>query len=865
MSSYLKRLAQVFAKEVGDQLIEYSFVFPNHRAGLFFKRYLSLSLSRPVFSPQVMTINECFASLSDLHIEDPLSLLVRLYAHYKELRPDGESIERFLYWGKMMLADYSEVDNHLVSDVRSLFSAVEDMRDIDAHFLTLTEVQLNAIKRFWGEYHDSLHKKENTQHHQTFIRTWQLLYPLYQKLTESLLADGLAYEGLLHRDVMAHWDSIPKDRIRKHYVFVGFNALTESERQLLLHLRDMGRADFYFDYENSCLSDPDNRASLFMADNLRMFPSLYTIPASPEVHSPIITHVSVSSTVAETREVYHILQQLYPDGDTIYDYTRTAVVLPDEHLLLPLLDCFPESVKKINVTMGYPLRATALYKPIAYPEQHFSSLPTDGLQMIQVLREEICRLKNKENAEVAYQIDKVIDQVENVMQRYPFIDFSAEAVMQIMRMLTMDTSIPYVGEPLDGLQVMGVLETRTLDFDQLIITGFNDELYPGRTHNASFIPYTLRRGFGLPTPERQDAIFAYNFYRMLSYAQHVWLISNTTADDTHSGEISRYLYQLQWQYGHPIIFEHVVSPLSTPRAKEISVDKADVVDKMEKLRNMTFSASSINKYLYCQKQFYYTYVLGIKESPSSDDITIDDKTLGTVLHEILQSLYDPYMDRVVQSEDIQCIMDSLELRWKTLIPEDIQGDLLAFNVIKTYVRNILSYDYQQAPFSLIGSESVVRASISIPSVGLLRFYGKIDRVDKQKNDLRIIDYKTGSVDCMYRDIEHVFHRTQNQDKALQTLLYSWMFRCSFPEKLEESFRLVPHIYPVRRMADVDHVETKIYSKNNPDFEYTIEVENEFLEHLSYLMQEIFDIDTPFVPTSETSRCNSCAFYPLCKG
>jgi hypothetical protein len=233
MSSYLQRLAQVFAQEVGDRLSEYTFVFPNRRAGLFFRKYLGQALDRPIFSPEIMTINECFGSLSDLRIADQLSLIMRLYALYRDLRPEAEPIERFLHWGKMMLADFSEIDNHLVSNVEALYEAVEDVHDIDTHFFALTDAQRKAIERFWGEFHESV-SHNNSRMHSNFLRTWQLLYPLYKGLTEQLLQDQLAYEGLLHRQVIEHWDSIPSERFRPQYVFVGFNALTESERQLLI-------------------------------------------------------------------------------------------------------------------------------------------------------------------------------------------------------------------------------------------------------------------------------------------------------------------------------------------------------------------------------------------------------------------------------------------------------------------------------------------------------------------------------------------------------------------------------------------------------------------------------------------------------
>ena len=864
--SYLQRLAQVFAHEVGNRLSEYTFVFPNRRAGLFFRRHLGQALDKPIFSPRVMTINECFRSLSNLRVADQLTLLIRLYALYRDLRPDPDPLEQFLHWGKMMLADFSEIDNHLVSNVEALYEAVKDVHDIDEHYLSLTDKQRNAIKKFWGDFYASTDKNDNPLHHR-FIRTWELLYPLYQGLRDSLLSDQLAYEGMLHRHVLEHWQQIPDSAFEQHYVFVGFNALTESERQLLIHLRDRGCADFYFDYEDTYLSDPENRASLFREDNLRTFPSRYQVPHRTNTERPTITLLSVDSTVGEAREVYHVLNELYPkDTPRTTDYTRTAVVLPDEQLLIPLLDCFPEGVQKINVTMGYPLRASELYMPIAYPEQYFSPMPATGEEMIAALRQRLCDMRTPANSEACYLLTKALDMTEHALAQYPQLTISAEAVMQILRMLTMQSTIPYTGEPLDGLQVMGVLETRALDFDNLIITGFNDDLYPGRAHNNSFIPYILRRGFGLPTPERQDAIFAYNFYRMLSYAKRVWFITNAVADDQHSGEVSRYFYQLQWQYGVNIEQVSIVSPLSTPTKKAIEVIKdALVLDQLSQVRQRGFSASAMNSYLFCQKQFYYRYVRGIHEPKQEEDVTASDATIGTVLHEVMQTLYAPYANRTVTASDIQSIIDALtDDKWDELPIDAIRNDCLARYVVQNYVRNILAYDKLQAPFTYLDSEQKVQGKLNVPQVGVVPFYGFIDRIDKQGNTLRVIDYKTGKAQVEYRDMEHVFHRTENQDKALQTLLYCWLLNQQKPSYMNSSTCLAPHIYPARGMSKSEDVNTLIHATGETEFVFDTKTETAFLEGLSTLLQEIHNAAIPFMPTEQTQRCQSCAFFALCK-
>ena len=155
MNSHLASIAHTFANKFGKELHKYTFVFPNHRAGIFFSKYLTQALDQPIFAPKIVTINECFASLTSLCVADQLTLLLRLYNLYCAQRPNAEPLEQFLHWGKMMLADFSEIDNHLVQDVQSLYTLVEDMHQIDTHFLTLSDKQKAAIARFWGEFHTS--------------------------------------------------------------------------------------------------------------------------------------------------------------------------------------------------------------------------------------------------------------------------------------------------------------------------------------------------------------------------------------------------------------------------------------------------------------------------------------------------------------------------------------------------------------------------------------------------------------------------------------------------------------------------------------------------------------------------------------
>ena len=876
MRSKLHAIAQTFVREVGDDLQHYTFVFPNHRAGLFFRKYLSQYTERPMFAPRVMSINDCFAELSDLQVADQLTLLLRLYSEYQKLCPEVEPLERFIYWGKMMLADFSEIDNHLVEHVEALFASIKDLHAIDEHYSYLTDNQRKALARFWQEFQNSDMRHPNGELHQHFLHTWDVLYPLYSALHANLLQDGLAYEGMLHREVLAHWESIPVERFRDQYVFLGFNALTASERELMLRLQAMDRADFYFDYDSPYLRDPQNKASLFMEDNLRLFTSRFAIPDSrlstPSNDIGDITLISVPSTVGEVHEVHRILSDMIPAGSQ--DLTRTAVVLPDEQLLIPLLHAFPKSVSKINVTMGYPLRATSLYMLVAYPEQYLMPMPETAEVFIEQMRACLLSMRNDDNAEGVYQITKVLDRLQTALKTYPNIAFSVADAQQLLKMLTLETTIPYVGEPLDGLQVMGVLETRALDFDNVIITGFNDDLYPGRMSSNSFVPYTLRCGFDLPTPDRQNAIFAYNFYRMLSYAKRVWFITNSTADEQHSGEVSRFFYQLKWQYD--IDIKHVTV---TNELVALSTQEAQPIDKDDRLQTIqSLSATALTTYLRCPKQFYYKYIEKLPEPKPDESVSTSELTIGNVLHAIMEQLYSPLVGKNVTASDVEHLLAQVndDTYWNGIEHlQSLKGDVLANRVVRTYVNNVLNNDHHQTPFQYIASEKPLRANF----FGVY-LYGIADRIDIKGGVVRMIDYKTGNTDLKYDTMAKVFGvvepseeggipmRTKGQRQILQTLLYCWLFtngvndmsNSEFPTPNCPSSNITPYIYSVRRIRPEDMPAVE---RMGSPLVLDETVKQEFTKELQSLLEEILDRQIPYYATTDKRICESCAFAQLC--
>lgn len=911
MHSYLQQLAKQMVRKAGDRIQDYTFVFPNRRAGLFFRHYLAGEMQHPIWAPEILTINDCFAALSPLHTVDQLTLLIRLYHVYREQTHSDETLGDWIYWGKMLLQDFSEVDNHLTPNVRELFTTIRDLRMVDEQFGYLSDRQRDAISTFWQEV-----KPQGKETTERFMHLWDCLWPVYSAFREELLRDGLAYEGLLHRHLIENWDTLSPGRLRKHYVFIGFNALTGSEEQLLVLLRKAGLAEFHFDYTDRKVADPENRTSLFIERNKELFG--LTDIGTREDEEKDIRLISIPSTTGEAHEVWRVLNDMFPKGQPHEPLTRTAVVLPDERMLLPILNCLPEQIDKVNVTMGYPLRTTPAYallgllrmllqrqteagyyhqdvvnllnhrfvrkyameesrallqqieqqNLIYVPEQVIPEHPLlDSLfrspkQQTQTLDyvRDILRQVSDDPTEELYTIHTALNQIEQTLRQYP-VAVEAQELFVLMEMLLDDRTIPYAGEPLEGLQIMGVLETRALDFDRLIITGFNDTLYPGSSTGHSFIPYTLRRGFGLPTPERQDAIFAYNFYRMLSYAREVVFICNS--DTENVGEPSRYLSQLRYQYGMTIRHEIVQPDSSTTIREPLAIRKGEHV--LEQLNayfdpkgRRGLSASAIKDYLKCPAKFYWQYIARLK-APKEVTEETDNRQLGTCFHEILEHLYQPLQGKMVERTDIEHMLAQLDAEWGTM-PEtrEIQDDELAMTVLRRYIDLQLERDKGLTPFRYLRAEMHCEGVLQLEDGRQIKLTGNIDRVEEKDGVIRLADYKTGKAKPVIGKEENLFTTDSNymRDAAMQTIFYSLLY----PNP--EGRPIAPQIYGLRLGSNES---TAVRMKEEDDQLNLEALKDTFTDNVRRIATEILNPELAFTSEYEPERkCTYCDFCALCR-
>ena len=362
MTPFLQQIASLFYQQYGAEVSRLAFVFPNRRTGLFFQKYLSEVADKPLFSPTILTINDLFVQLSGKQTADRINMLFMLYDIYVRHSGSTETFDEFLYWGEMLLNDFDDVDKYM-ADARMLFTNVTDLREIENDFSFLDAEQIAAIRTFWS----SFYPKGDSPNQEEFLAVWKILYTLYNDLRDALAAEGRGYEGMIFREVVEQMEQnnccdLPYTKV----VFVGLNALSVAEERFLIQLQKRGIADFYWDYASDKVTDPNNKASYFVERNLKNFPSQYPLPAEEKVDTEVEV-IGIPSGIGQAKQVYTLLNELCKEDEmSPEEALRTAIILPDEHLLIPVLNAIPEQIRRINVTMGYPLAGTPVASLMEY-------------------------------------------------------------------------------------------------------------------------------------------------------------------------------------------------------------------------------------------------------------------------------------------------------------------------------------------------------------------------------------------------------------------------------------------------------------------------------------------------------------------
>lgn len=464
---------------------------------------------------------------------------------------------------------------------------------------------------------------------------------------------------------------------------------------------------------------------------------------------------------------------------------------------------------------------------------------------------------------------------------------SLHLLVQVLRRHLSAITIPFEGEPLRGIQVMGLLESRGLDFKHILVLGAAEGTLPRVSTPQTFLPDGVRRAFGLPVPEFQDAIFAYTFYRLLHRCSGMQLVYNALVSDSSTGEPSRFIQQLAFETAIPFKYQYPGTMVKPTAGQVISIQKTpEILRLLNKYldpgKQTSFSPSQVNTYMACRLQFFFRQIAMLKK-PEKLSEEVDPATLGSIVHEIMEELYVRVRKHQghweISASTIRWMREQVPLviepafrkvwmKNKTAPPFEFTGLLdVVKQVVEQYVAGFLDIDEQYTPFTVISLEVQMPQPFMIQVSGSSRkvlLNGYIDRVDKKNELYRMVDYKTGGDKTGFHSVERLFERDgKKQNKAaLQTLIYSWMFQKQFP--LKENFE--PALVPLREL-NKSSVDTRLKMSETKSPVTSVNIKELLLEvegHLRKLLEEIFDPELPFDQTADIKNCTYCDFAGICR-
>jgi CRISPR/Cas system-associated exonuclease Cas4 (RecB family) len=483
--------------------------------------------------------------------------------------------------------------------------------------------------------------------------------------------------------------------------------------------------------------------------------------------------------------------------------------------------------------------------------------------------------------EFIYRIILSLNRLDEIVNS-PDIRLSVQTWARILDRLLRNQTVPFSGEPLSGIQIMGILETRTLDFKNLIILSVNEGVLPSVTAASSFVPFALREAFGMPSLNHQESIYAYHFYRLLHRAENVTFVYNSDSEGLRSGEMSRFLQQMKYdnKLAPEVItvsFE-IQNPASVsdtlPHTEEHNQRLISRFTEKVKGTGRYISPSAINTWLNCRMKFYYRYVCGLEERERVTE-EIDHAKVGTLLHSTIRSLYSDYIGKVLDSDTIERLSKNRELISSLISNNIIQqfgrdnhsidkgNEFIIRNVVYVFINRILQTDKTAAPFRIISFEDLYMFPLTIKNnLGDLKLFigGRIDRVDEKNGVVRIIDYKTGDVSDSINSLSDLFgdDRNKKDDAWLQTLVYCEMYLAN-----KNDLKIMPSVYKLKRNPGPEDSEKLKISKTLTVKDYN-DIRKEFLEYLNTTVRNIFNPDEPFTMTTDLwNKCSFCPYRKLC--
>ena len=944
--TFLEYVAEDIISKYGTDLSRIAVVFPNKRAALFLNEHLARLAGQPVWSPAYITISDLFRQHTDLKTADPIKLICDIHKSFTKCTGISETLDHFYGWGQLLLADFDDIDKNM-ADADSIFCNLKDIHELD-DISYLDNEQKEMLKRFFANFSDDI----DSELKKRFLSLWSHFGDIYHDYNRRLTEQGIGYEGAIYRKVVSEETLQMK---YDKYLFVGFNLLQKVERVLFSRLMKEGKAKFYWDFDEYYMPSPSHHLTISPPHHLTISPPhhLNTSPSQHLTTSPS-HHLNISDFPNELdntdRDIYANMRRpkrirfissptenaqarfasnWLLENDRYKAGRKTAVVMCDESILLPLMHSLPPEADKVNITSGFPLAMTPvaslvmllfdlytlglrkkgtalnphyLKKLMAHPYAHHLTISPPHHLTISPILHHIATLIKQVGIATKPEGDPLTQ--ESVFRMYTILNRLATladsgdllvdntTLRRLVSQLVSSSSIPFHGEPVVGVQIMGVLETRNIDFDHLLLLSCNEGNMPKGINDSSFIPYSIRKAHGLTTIDNKVALYSYYFHRLLQRAGDITIAYNNSTDNGHTGEMSRFMLQLLVESGQKIDHYSLTAKNQPTPLMPKAIEKDETaLSKLEQMSQL--SPSAINTYIRCKLAFYYQYIAHISE-PHPDPETIDNRQFGNIFHRAAYLIYKDISDHspVIEKAHIQAYLSNRKLL-ASVVDRAFEEEECKTNnglqiinreVIIEYVTKLLKIDQQLCPFSILAMEEEAKVYTQLsfttspshhlttsPSHHHLTIGGIIDRLDiltdKQtgKPRIRVVDYKTGNQPSSpIKSIDEIFDpnniRSKHSNYYLQAILYSLI--------VSRSKRWNPADHPVspallfiKQAATNDYDPTLLIDKH-PISDVTV-YEEEFLTKLKGTVADMYSPDAAFTPTDDRKKCELCPYRMLC--
>lgn len=949
METFLKIVAKDLFERFGTDLSRVAVVFPNKRAGLFFNEALAELSDTPVWSPSYLSISDLFRKLSDLKSGDPIKLVCELYKIFQAETGSTETMDDFYFWGELLISDFDDVDKNMVDSDR-LFANLSDLKNIMDGYDYLTTEQEEAIQQFFQNF--SIERRTVLKErfislwnvlgniyrrYREALAAQGIAYEgmLYRKAIEQLNPAELPYDkyvfvgfnvlnevetrlfGIL-RDAgkaIFYWDY---DRFYLHAdnheagefirrnlkdfpsslpdkVFDSF--AKPKQIRFIAAPTENAQARYLPQWIRETLTEREQESAVVLCNESLLQPVLHSV--SSEVKS---INITMGFPLSQT-PVYSFISALmemqagYRSDTGRFTYASVIIALkhPYSRRLTESAESLGNDLTKANRFYPLPLE---LHRDDTLKKMF--TVTADNLSMCDYLigmLESVAQFYQTETPE-----EDTLEQLyrESLFKAYTTVTrfrtlveegaltVSNGTFRRLLNKVLSAISVPFHGEPAIGMQIMGVLETRNLDFRNVIMLSLNEGQLPKAGGDSSFIPYNLRKAFGMTTIEHKNAVYAYYFYRLMQRAENITLLYNTSSDGLNRGEQSRFMLQFLLEYQHEIIREYLEAGQSPQSNPQIVVYKTPEV--MQRLQSVfdrrvneaaKFSPSALNTYMDCRLKFYYRYVARLRplEEVSAE---IDSAMFGSIFHYTAELIYKDLTahGKLIRKEDIETLLrnevklqDYVDAAFKELffkvpgdeLPEYNGVQLINSSVITSYVKQLLRNDSMYAPFAMEAMELPIMEDIDIQTPkGIIksRIGGTVDRMDSKGDTLRIVDYKTGGSPKAFPNLETLFTPSETRPNYIfQTFLYAAIMQ------RKQQFKVAPSLLYIHRASSENYspvIEMREARKEKVPVDNFSVYEAEFWELLNNLLSDIFNPEEPFLQTEFTKQCEYCDFRTLCK-